>query len=68
MKKPDVTVPDTEPPAELVIIDEVVGDGAEASSGDDVSVHYVAMRGDGKQFDASWDRKEPSASASAPDR
>lgn len=60
MRKPDVTVPDTDPPAELVIIDDVVGDGAEATAGSTVSVHYVGVSwSTGRQFDASWDRMEP---------
>jgi peptidylprolyl isomerase len=60
MRKPDVTVPDTEPPAELVIIDDVVGDGDEATAGCTVSVHYVGVSwSTGRQFDASWDRMEP---------
>ena len=60
MRKPDVTVPDTEPPAELVVIDDVVGDGAEAVAGRSVSVHYVGVSwSTGQQFDASWDRMEP---------
>ena len=60
MRKPDVTVPDTAPPAELTIIDDVVGDGAEAVSGQSVSVHYVGVSwSTGRQFDASWDRMEP---------
>lgn len=60
MRKPDVTVPDTDPPAELVVIDEVVGDGAEAASGSAVVVHYVGVSwSTGQQFDASWDRMEP---------
>lgn len=60
MRKPDVTVPDTEPPAELVIVDDVVGDGAEATPGSSVSVHYVGVSwSTGQQFDASWDRMEP---------
>jgi peptidylprolyl isomerase len=60
MRKPDVTVPDTDPPAELVIVDDVVGDGAEATAGSSVSVHYVGVSwSTGQQFDASWDRMEP---------
>ena len=58
--KPDVTVPDGDPPAELVVDDLVVGDGDEATSGQSVNVHYVGVSwSDGKQFDASWDRNEP---------
>jgi peptidylprolyl isomerase len=60
MRKPEITVPDTDPPAEMVIIDDVVGDGAEATAGSTVSVHYVGVSwSTGKQFDASWDRMEP---------
>lgn len=60
MRKPEITVPDTPPPAELVVADDVVGDGAEATAGSTVSVHYVGVSwSTGKQFDASWDRMEP---------
>jgi peptidylprolyl isomerase len=58
--KPDVTVPEGAPPAELVVDDLVVGDGDEAAAGRHVNVHYVGVAwSDGKQFDASWDRNEP---------
>lgn len=57
MAKPDVTIPDSEPPAELVIDDIVVGDGDEATAGSNVEVHYVGVSwSSGQQFDASWDR------------
>ena len=60
MQKPTVTVPDSSPPTSLEIVDDVVGDGAEASSGNTVSVHYVGVAwSSGSQFDASWDRMEP---------
>ena len=60
MQKPDVAVPATDPPDELVVIDDVVGEGDEASSGSNVSVHYVGVSwSTGKQFDASWDRRDP---------
>ena len=60
MRKPDVSVPDTSPPAELVIADDVVGEGDEAAAGQDVTVHYVGVSwSTGRQFDASWDRMEP---------
>ena len=55
--KPDVSVPDSTPPAELVVIDEVVGEGVEATPGSTVTVHYVGKSwSTGDQFDASWDR------------
>ena len=57
MAKPDVSIPDAEPPADLVIDDIVVGDGDEATAGADVEVHYVGVAwSNGEQFDASWDR------------
>jgi peptidylprolyl isomerase len=57
MPKPDVTIPDADPPTDLVIEDVVVGDGDEASSGSQVEVHYVGVSwSNGRQFDASWDR------------
>jgi peptidylprolyl isomerase len=57
MTKPEVTIPDTPPPADLVIEDLTVGDGPEATSGQPVEVHYVGVAwSTGRQFDASWDR------------
>lgn len=59
MPKPEVTIPDTDPPADLVIEDLDVGDGPEATAGQNVSVHYVGVSwSTGKQFDASWDRNQ----------
>ena len=62
MRKPDVTIPDENPPTDLVIDDLSVGDGDEATAGHHVSVHYVGVSwSTGEQFDASWDRMEPFA-------
>lgn len=59
MAKPEVTIPDSTPPSDLVVDDIVVGDGAEARAGDDVEVHYLGVAwSNGRQFDASWDRGE----------
>jgi len=59
MEKPEIEFPGGEPPAELVITDIVVGDGAEAVPGGQVTVHYVGVEFEtGEQFDASWDRGE----------
>ena len=58
--KPEVTIPSSEAPSELIIDDLTVGSGAEAVKGKNVSVHYVGMAwSNGKQFDASWDRNDP---------
>ncbi len=60
MQKPEVIIPDEQPPTELVIDDLRVGDGDEAEAGQQVSVHYVGVSwSTGEQFDASWDRMEP---------
>jgi peptidylprolyl isomerase len=60
MRKPDVTIPEGTPPANLVVEDQTVGDGDEAVAGSSVTVHYVGVAwSTGEQFDASWDRMEP---------
>jgi peptidylprolyl isomerase len=62
MPKPDVSIPSTPAPSELQIDDEVIGDGAEATAGRNVTVHYVGVAwSTGSEFDASWNRGEPFA-------
>lgn len=39
--------------------DIAVGQGKEAKTGDTVTVNYVGRLANGKQFDSSYDRKEP---------
>lgn len=59
MTKPEVQIPEGNPPEQLVIDDLVVGEGEEARAGRNVSVHYVGVAwSTGRQFDASWDRNE----------
>ena len=59
-EKPEIEVPEGEPPTELETEDIVVGDGPEAKTGDTVSMQYVGVNySNGKEFDASWDRGEP---------
>lgn len=59
MRKPEVTIPEENATTELVIVDEIVGDGDEATAGRNVTVHYVGVSwSTGEQFDASWDRME----------
>jgi peptidylprolyl isomerase len=59
-EKPHVYVPPGEtPPAEMVVEDLEVGDGDEATAGQNVEVHYVGVSWRTRQqFDASWDRGE----------
>lgn len=55
--KPIITIPEGNPPAELLIEDEVVGEGDEATVGKRVVVHYAGVAwSNGKEFDASWNR------------
>ena len=57
--KPTITIPSGEPPAELVIEDLVVGDGAVATAGTQVTVDYAGVSwSSGREFDASWNRNE----------
>lgn len=58
--KPKVTVPKGAPPQELETKDLEEGSGAEAKSGDVVTVQYVGVNyKNGKEFDSSWSRSEP---------
>ena len=60
-KKPKVTVPSGPAPKKLEEKEIVEGDGAEAKAGDEVTVQYVGVGyKSGAEFDASWDRGEPS--------
>lgn len=58
--KPEIDFPDGPPPAELEVSEITVGDGAEATAGTQVKVHYVGVAyGSGEEFDASYNRGEP---------
>ena len=60
MDKPEIDFPDGPPPTDLEITEVTEGDGAEATSGSTVSVHYVGVaHSTGEQFDASYDRGSP---------
>jgi FKBP-type peptidyl-prolyl cis-trans isomerase len=43
----------------LQMVDEVVGEGAEAIAGKKVKVHYTGYLTDGTKFDSSVDRNDP---------
>jgi peptidylprolyl isomerase len=58
--KPEIDFPGDTPPSELVVEDQIVGDGAEAVAGSTVLTHYVGVaHSTGEEFDASWNRGEP---------
>ena len=55
--KPEVDFPEGQAPEDLAIVDVVVGDGAEATPGATVDVHYLGVEFDsGDEFDSSWNR------------
>ncbi|CAA9385447.1 MAG: FKBP-type peptidyl-prolyl cis-trans isomerases 1 [uncultured Nocardioidaceae bacterium] len=59
-EKPEIDFPDGPPPTELEVTDLTEGDGAEATAGSTVSVHYLGVaHSTGEQFDASYDRGSP---------
>jgi peptidylprolyl isomerase len=58
--EPKVTPPTGPAPSELEKKDLIVGTGKQAYAGDTVTVNYVGVLYEGgKEFDASWKRKEP---------
>ncbi|MCU1408202.1 MAG: peptidyl-prolyl cis-trans isomerase [Microbacteriaceae bacterium] len=55
--KPELDFPEGPAPEELEITDIAVGDGAEATPGATVDVHYLGVEYDsGEEFDSSWNR------------
>jgi peptidylprolyl isomerase len=60
LARPEVEFPGAEAPSDLVVTDVVIGEGAEATPGATVLVHYVGTDFEtGDEFDASWNRGEP---------
>jgi peptidylprolyl isomerase len=59
-EKPEVEIPEGDPPSELVIEDIEEGEGAEAQAGDQLTVDYVGVLFDGgDEFDESFSKPEP---------
>ena len=59
---PEIDPPEGPPPTELQIVDQVIGEGAEAKAGDVVDVHYVGVAySTGEEFDSSFGRGQPLA-------
>ena len=60
LERPEVDPPEGDIPFDLVLDDLVAGDGAEATAGKKVTVHYVGVSFlTGEEFDASWNRGQP---------
>ena len=58
--KPEIEFPGDEAPTDLVVVDDIEGDGTVAVSGSTVLAHYVGVaHSTGEEFDASWTRGEP---------
>jgi hypothetical protein len=59
---PEITLPDGDPPTELVVETVVEGDGDEVMAGDLLLADYAGVLYDGgEEFDSSWSRGEPAA-------
>jgi peptidylprolyl isomerase len=57
---PTITVPDGDPPTELVTQVLIEGDGDEVESGQTITVHYTGVLWDsGETFDSSWENGSP---------
>jgi peptidylprolyl isomerase len=57
---PEVPLPTGPAPTQLVVKDLKAGNGAEAKSGDKVSVQYIGvLYDDGTKFDSSYDHGQP---------
>jgi peptidylprolyl isomerase len=60
VERPVIEKPEGDIPFELGVEEVVEGDGAEATPGTTVTVHYVGVAfRSGAEFDASWNRSEP---------
>jgi peptidylprolyl isomerase len=57
---PTITVPDDDPPSELIVQPLIEGTGPEVESGDSITVHYTGVLwDDGTVFDSSWQSGAP---------
>jgi len=57
--KPEIEFLEGDAPSDLVITDLEIGDGAEATPGATVDVHYLGVDFEtGEEFDSSWGRGE----------
>ena len=59
---PTITVPETDPPVELVAQVLIDGSGPEVEAGQTITVHYTGVLWDGGEtFDSSWDSGSPTS-------
>jgi peptidylprolyl isomerase len=59
---PTITVPDTDPPAELIAQPLIEGEGAVVETGQTITVHYTGVLWDtGEVFDSSWESGSPAS-------
>lgn len=55
--KPEIDAPVGPAPAQLEVLDLIVGEGDEAQASSTVDVHYLGVAYDsGEEFDSSWSR------------
>lgn len=60
LKRPEVEPMFGPAPVELVIKEDIIGDGPEAPANSLVKVHYLGVDYEtGEEFDSSWSREEP---------
>lgn len=60
--QPTITLPEGDPPEELVVQPLIEGEGPEVETGQTITAHYTGIIWPGgEQFDSSWDRGEPSS-------
>jgi peptidylprolyl isomerase len=60
LERPQIPKPEGDIPFDLGIDDLLTGEGAEATKGSKVTVHYVGVAfSTGEEFDASWNRGQP---------
>jgi peptidylprolyl isomerase len=60
LERPQIPKPEGDIPFDLGIDDLLTGEGAEATMGSKVTVHYVGVAfSTGEEFDASWNRGQP---------
>lgn len=57
--EPEVEEPEGPPPEGLLVEDLVDGDGEPVTDGAQLTLHYVGVTWEGRQFASTWDRGQP---------